>query len=173
MGFLGRAIAEADVNSISVELEGLTKSEAAGVGLIAGLTLGVIIVLALVWYVLQVIADWKIFTKAGVEGWKSIIPVYNYYVEYSICWEAIFGLVFGIASVVLAAVNSASNLPSWVTTLTSILGTAAFVLHCIESVKLSKAFGKGTGFGICLILFGPICRLILGFGKARYIGPNN
>ena len=44
------------------------------------------------------------------------------------------------------------------------------VLHCIESQKLSRAFGKGTGFGLCLFLFGPIARLVLGFGKARYVG---
>lgn len=29
---------------------------------------------AFIFYILQVIAYWKIFTKAGEEGWKSIIP---------------------------------------------------------------------------------------------------
>ena len=32
---------------------------------------------AFIFYILQVIAYWKIFTKAGEEGWKSIIPIYN------------------------------------------------------------------------------------------------
>ena len=44
------------------------------------------------------------------------------------------------------------------------------VPHIIQSLKLAKAFGKGTGFGVCLILFGPIARLVLGFGSARYVG---
>ena len=30
---------------------------------------------AFIFYILQVIAYWKIFTKAGEEGWKSIIPI--------------------------------------------------------------------------------------------------
>lgn len=37
---------------------------------------------AFIFYILQVIAYWKIFTKAGEEGWKSIIPIYNGYVQY-------------------------------------------------------------------------------------------
>ena len=42
-------------------------------------------------------------------------------------------------------------------------------MHIKESLNLAKAFGKGTGFGVCLILFGPIARIVLGFGSARYI----
>ena len=33
---------------------------------------------AFIFYILQVIAYWKIFTKAGEEGWKSIIPIRRY-----------------------------------------------------------------------------------------------
>lgn len=36
---------------------------------------GVLMLLSLV----IVVAQWKLFTKAGVEGWKSIIPLYNTY----------------------------------------------------------------------------------------------
>ena len=32
---------------------------------------------AFIFYIPQVIAYWKIFTKAGEEGWKSIIPIYK------------------------------------------------------------------------------------------------
>ena len=39
------------------------------------------------------------------------------------------------------------------------------------SIQLAKAFGKGTGFGICLYLFSFVCYPILGFGDAEYIGP--
>ena len=42
---------------------------------------------AFIFYILQVIAYWKIFTKAGEEGWKSIIPIYNGYVQYRLTWE--------------------------------------------------------------------------------------
>ena len=39
------------------------------------------------------------------------------------------------------------------------------------TIQLAKAFGKGTGFGICLFLFSFVCYPILGFGDAEYIGP--
>lgn len=42
---------------------------------------------AFIFYILQVIAYWKIFTKAGEEGWKSIIPIYNGYVQYRLTWD--------------------------------------------------------------------------------------
>lgn len=36
---------------------------------------------ALAIYVLQIIGWWKIFTKAGEAGWKSLIPLYNLYIS--------------------------------------------------------------------------------------------
>ena len=47
---------------------------------------------------------------------------------------------------------------------------AALVLHIVQSIKLAKSFGKGVGYGILLILFGPLARLFLGLGDSRYIG---
>ena len=44
--------------------------------------LGSYIFLVIAWYIILVIANWKIFTKAGEAGWKSIIPIYNSYVVY-------------------------------------------------------------------------------------------
>ena len=41
-------------------------------------------IVVVVGWVLQVIANWKIFTKAGEEGWKSLIPVYSNYVSFKI-----------------------------------------------------------------------------------------
>ena len=46
---------------------------------IAGM-LGVIAVILIVWIVIAIIASWKIFTKAGEDGWKCLIPFYNQYI---------------------------------------------------------------------------------------------
>ena len=27
------------------------------------------------WYFLTLVARWKVFDKAGIEGWKSLIPI--------------------------------------------------------------------------------------------------
>ena len=39
--------------------------------------IGVYSVIVLIIAILQIVANWKIFTKAGERGWKSIIPIYN------------------------------------------------------------------------------------------------
>ena len=50
--------------------------------------------LCLVIGILCIVAYWKIFTKAGEQGWKSIIPFYNIYVLFSISWEVKYFLYF-------------------------------------------------------------------------------
>ena len=42
------------------------------------------------------------------------------------------------------------------------------IMYCI---KLAKAFGKSTGFGVGLIFLNTIFILILGLGDAQYVGP--
>lgn len=61
---------------------------------------GAYLILAFVWWLLQIIANWRIFTKAGEPGWKSIIPVYGDYISYKIAWETGYfwaTLILGIA----------------------------------------------------------------------------
>lgn len=64
-------------------------------------SLGTFLILVIGWYVLQVIAYWKIFEKAGEPGWKAIIPFYNTYTQYKFTWNAnlywfaLFGSVVG------------------------------------------------------------------------------
>lgn len=38
---------------------------------------GTIVSLAIAVFLL--VSMWKLFTKAGKEGWKSLIPIYNFY----------------------------------------------------------------------------------------------
>ena len=33
--------------------------------------------IAILFYILTVAAQWVVFQKAGIAGWKSIIPIYN------------------------------------------------------------------------------------------------
>ena len=47
----------------------------------------IVAVFVICWYILNVVAYWRIFTKAGEAGWKSLIPVYNTYVQYKLTWN--------------------------------------------------------------------------------------
>ena len=147
-----------------------TAAQAAILGGLVALGIGALVTLAIAWFVLQAIADWKIFTKAGEAGWKSLIPIYNVYVEYEICWTGLLGLVFVAASLVTGLIDT-TNASTVVKVLVVVVWILAMILHLMQSIKLSKSFGKGVGFGLVLFFFGPIGRLILGFGSAQYIGP--
>lgn len=104
-------------------------------------------VFILVITVLTLVAMWKIFVKAGKPGWACLIPFYNVYCMYDIAWGN-----------------------GWLFLLTFI-PCVGFVFAIIMLFKLAKAFGQGTGFGFGLLFLNTIFVLILGFGKAEYIGP--
>lgn len=43
-------------------------------------------------------------------------------------------------------------------------------LQIVESHKLAKAFGKGMGYTLILIILDRLGRIMLGFGSAQYVG---
>ncbi|WP_302162962.1 DUF5684 domain-containing protein [uncultured Fusobacterium sp.] len=104
--------------------------------------------LSFVLYVLLIIGMWRIFEKAGVAGWKSLIPFYNIYV----------------------LITKIINKPWWWFILIFIPGVNVIVAFLIN-IALARAFGKGFLFGVGLALLGFIFYLILGFGDIAYQGP--
>lgn len=111
--------------------------------------------------VVTIIGMWKVFTKAGKEGWKSLIPVYNVYTLCEITgvspWWILIVFVGGIVCII------------------PILGYLAYMAATIYfGILLAKstanAFGKDTGFAVGLYFLAPIFFCILGFGKAKYEG---
>ena len=145
--------------------------------------------------IVSVIAMWKMFEKAGEEGWKSLIPFYNVYILYKIAWARKPGIV---AAIVLPAVTFVvtiilmfaivfSAALRWGNPAETLFGAifpffaffiivfgliiADYVLGIICYVYLARAFGKSGGFAVGLIFLSVIFIAILGFGPARYIGP--
>lgn len=121
----------------------------------------VISILILVFYLLGVIGKWRVFSKAGIAGWKSVIPVYNTYLFCQICglntmwvWIILGSAIVSVVVPPLAAIYS--------------LVTIYFLI--LQTVSLSKSFGKSDAFAIGLIFAAPIFYLILGCGKSTYQG---
>ena len=138
------------------------------------ITGGVYVILAIVVWILQIVANWKIFQKAGEAGWKSIIPIYSGYVSYRIAWSTgIFWLqfIFGFAANFVDNITTAENAGMAMLLLLAVLRVILAVILILYCIKLAKAFGKGVGFAIGLMLLSPIFLLILGFGSAQYVGP--
>ncbi len=105
----------------------------------------IIIYLALI--VVSLVGMWKVFVKAGKPGWAAIVPFYNAY--------CLFEMSFGNGWLFLLCFVPCVN----------------FVVLIMCCFKLAKAFGKGTGFALGLLFFNFIFMMMLGFGDAEYIGP--
>lgn len=127
-----------------------------------------LILIALIWFALEIVARWKIFTKAGEDGWKSIIPFYSTYIQYKLSWNVNMFWA-AVAAVILG--SFLSNTGGALSAIGTLLSAAGTIINIIDMHKLSKSFGHGIGFTIGLIVFNPIFMLILGFGDSQYIGP--
>ncbi len=145
----------------------------AAIGGIFGIGIGVILTALLVFWIFQIIAFWKIFTKAGEPGWKSIIPIYNGYVQYKITWKTMWFWIIFVVSIIYGATNGIIQGGS-TSVIVSVIELIAAIAYCviqiISYVKLSRSFGHGIGFAIGLIFLYPIFILILGYGKSEYKG---
>ena len=139
---------------------------------ILGFSLAMTYVLSIGLYVIYIIAFWRIFSKAGIPGWKSIIPFYNLYIQFKITWKTSFFWIF-LALIVIAGIVDAAggNQPSnAIVVVRSILQILGGVILMLDSYFLSMSFGHGLGFTIGLWLLEFVFTLVLGFGSSRYEG---
>jgi len=90
---------------------------------------------------------WMVFTKAGEDGWKSIIPIWNVLILLKIVGREWWWIILMLIPIV------------------------GFIVWIIVALDLAKSYGRGTGFGIGLIIFPYIWTIILGFGSDTYKGP--
>lgn len=167
---------------------GITTEQAAGaaaVGGFVGAALAFFLLAIFIFYILIVIANWKIFEKAGEAGWKSIIPIYNIYIMFKIVnMKNWFWWVLGInlCASIMFAIDGFSpysmsetqiqnfNFEAHPMTLIGII--MVFVVEIWTGItyayRTSKVFGHGLGYTLGLIFLPNIFQLILGFGKSKY-----
>ena len=62
-------------------------------------------------------------------------------------------------------------MPKWIIIATIVLTVISVIINIIRGYKLAKVFNKGTIFTIGLILLPELFEIILGMGKAKYVGP--
>lgn len=106
---------------------------------------------ALIVSIFLIICIWKIFTKCDEAGWKSIIPIYNMWIEMKLFWGEPCVLPF---------------------ILLLFVPVANMVVAIMLTVKMARSFGKSGGFAVGLILLPIIFIPILAFGSDDYIGPD-
>jgi hypothetical protein len=109
---------------------------------------GTFLLFCLVMAVFSIVCMWKVYTKAGQEGWASIIPIYNLYIFIKIVGK-----------------------PWWWLLLLFIPGVNIIIAIWMTNL-LSKSFGKGVGFTLGLLFLGIIFYAILAFDRTiTYKGP--
>ena len=133
-------------------------------------------VMSIIIVILFIVAWWKIFEKAGIAGWKSIVPFYNEYLLYRISgmsgWWFLVTLLPTFFSAFCSTVDASgktlvnTSSPFYILMLISALGT--FILYVVQTIRLAEGFKKGTGFKVASVFFPNITSLILAFGKAKY-----
>ncbi|WP_240642096.1 DUF5684 domain-containing protein [Microbacterium sulfonylureivorans] len=105
-------------------------------------------IVGLIFYVITVVALWKVFSKAGYPGILAIIPIVNFFILVKIAgYSAWLGLLYFIPIVNI-------------------------VWSIIVAIRVGKGFGKGGAWSFFLLwLFAFIGFFILGFGRATYTKP--
>ena len=158
-----------------------TTTEAAFAGGILGGMFAFLVTCGLLYYILMVIAGWKIFAKAGEKGWKSLIPLYNTYIFYKIVGMKKWFWAILISSFAISFLTSLMGQGTQLQTMDFSTGAGAFagiltiafaifalVVSIIYAMRTSKAFGHGNWFAAGLFFLPGIFLLILGFGKSKY-----
>ena len=166
-------------------------STALALALIGGMA--TILAICFVIYILFVIAYWKIFTKAGIPGWKSIIPIYNSYIQYKFTWQTkylwimlalliIGGCMTNIGGFYTSLYDTAgmvSPLNAMITAFQTgytaagigyLLVLVAYLINAVSYYYLGQAFGHQWGFFVAALIVPFIALLYLGFGSSQYIG---
>lgn len=143
-------------------------------GLIAGIMMFivVIIIISLVIETLKLIGTWKMLTKAGESGWKSLIPFYN---QWTLCKVAGISPYWVLEMIIVSMLNAVLNGILGSPVISGILSLIVYAntiyFWVILSISLAKSFGKDTGFGVATFFFSFITYPMMGMGSATYVGP--
>ena len=103
-----------------------------------------IFMISLVFAIITIIFEWKVFTKAGKPGWAVLIPVYNLVVMFEI-----------------------ASMPVWNILLLLIPFVNIYILIRMF-VNISRNFGKPGMFALGLFFFPVIFWGILAFDNSTY-----
>lgn len=105
------------------------------------------ILVAIAIAIFQTLCYYFIFEKAGIPGWKAIIPFYNLYYFYKVC--GFNGWFF----------------------LMEFVPVAGIVFRIFTSINLAEAFGKGTGYVFGFFFVPDVFRGIVAFDRSYYRKP--
>lgn len=142
--------------------------ETGAVVLFAGVVGIVVLFLALISIaviILQIAGMWKMFEKAGEDGWKAIIPVYNYIILSKLVgvtpwWLLIVGICYLCCSIPFV------NFVAWLPAV-----AAYYYYFIILGLGTARSYGKEDTWAVGLVLLPWLFYPLIGFKKEeKYLG---
>ncbi len=128
---------------------------------------------ALIFIILQLIGTWKMYKKAGIPGWHSIIPILNVYDWYKMAGFGMAGRLLatiGMSVVMVITIGAAAsgneNAIAGSAMAMVLVGIIVAILQIMSYFKVASRFGKGIGAGILFLLFTPIMCMIAGLSSS-------
>ena len=102
----------------------------------------------LAFLILNMLIGWKTFEKAGVAGWKSLIPIYNLFIAAKIVFgKAWYGILFFVLIV-------------------------GFIFYLMYNIKKAEVYSQSAALGVLGIFFPIALSAIIAFtSSAVYVGP--
>lgn len=122
-------------------------------------TLLLILTIIIVFVVLYVVCIWKIFEKAGEEGWKSLIPIYNKYVLVDIAGLNWWWFLIWILPTVLSGAAGSNSGVSYILSIVTLLADLNV------NYNIAKKIHKDAVYAILMVLFPVIMYPIIAFSK--------
>ena len=113
--------------------------------LLANNTVKTILWIIVILFIYCTITRWIIYKKAGKNGFEAIIPFYRQVTMYKICGLSPFLMLIWLIPIF-----------GWFVML---------IIAIMKRILLSKAFGRGTLFGLGLLLLTPIFQSIIAFNS--------
>ena len=120
----------------------------------------------MIYYVLMIICWWRVFMKAGKNGFMAIIPFYDIVVMYRVALPAEH-----VKSVIIVFVCWLLYYARFPWEMVLITGVFALWAQLRFDVALAKSFGHKSIFALFIILLYPIAMLYLAFSPSvKYQG---
>ncbi|MBR3162200.1 MAG: zinc ribbon domain-containing protein [Bacilli bacterium] len=132
-----------------------------------GLGLGILVFLLIIFFtilIFYIVGKWKLYEKAGREGWKSIIPFYNDWIYVEMAGLNSWYFLLLIANTISITFNLDDN----ITIGNGTFGLITLVGMFFCNYNISKKLHRDTLFAVLMTLFPFILIPIIGFSD-KYI----
>ena len=136
----------------------------AGLAGVGGILLIILALVLIAFAVVYLIACWKLYKKAGKNGWECIVPVYSYLVLADIAGLEWWWGLLAIANVLVSFIG--------IDALSSVASIVSFLATLNIYYNIALRFNKNKGNAVCAGIFSGIFVLIFGFSKNEVYNAN-